>query len=316
MLLQCIARILYIPFRCRADEIVFYAAILAPFALTYSFNLIIYILIIGSLSWKVIKKRDTINKAEMQRKEYKRLAIVAFFLAIMFGLAWIFGVLVVIPDTAVSHISQYFFSFFVGFQGVLYLIMHGIRSPDARKFWLTLLYKPCPSRIPNFLRIWTTTSPYQQTKPTNLRSKQNPLYGSQDNLLSSPGESTFNTLQRPQDMSDIGASPSSYSLASQTVKIDFTLPTIISDDEESNMDMQDLTEIINTKFTDPNAPGIAVSPPLMPISSAHENIQINALAHKMRMNEAEFTLHAKTDEDANTVAYDSVFQEEKSSPED
>ena len=46
-------------------------------------------------------------------------------------------------------------------------------------------------------------------------------------------------------MADMGASTSSYSLASQTIQIDFTLPTIISDDECSSMDLQELTDFIN-----------------------------------------------------------------------
>ena len=82
-------------------------------------------LIIGSLSRQVLKKKgDSVNKG-MLHNEYKKLAIVAFFLAIMFGLAWIFAILVAIPNTTLSYISQYLFSFLVGFQGLLYFIMCG-----------------------------------------------------------------------------------------------------------------------------------------------------------------------------------------------
>ena len=282
----------------------FYVGILAPFVITYTFNIIVYFIIIGSLSWQVLKKTKDEVKREMLHEEYKRLAVVAFFLAIMFGLAWIFAILVVIPDTTVSIISQYLFSFFVGFQGLLYFIMHGIRSPDARKFWITLVYKPCPSKMPTFLKTWTTTSPYHNTKPVIPRSKQNPLYASQDNLLSSPGESTFNTLQRQTDTTMM-ASHSSYSLASQMVQIDFTLPTIISDDEASSMDMQELTDIINTKFSDPKAPGVAVSPPRMPISSAHEHSPLTKQSFREPTVDKEFRLHVETNE-ALDLAYDSV----------
>ena len=307
-------------YRCRADEIVFFVGILAPFLITYTFNVIIYFIIVGSLCRQVLKRKDMLNK-EMLHVEYKRLAIVAFFLAIMFGLAWIFAILVVIPNTVASAVFQYLFSFFVGFQGLLYFIMHGMRSPDARRFWITLIYKPCPSRMPKFLKTWTTTTPYHQTKQPHVVSKQNPLYTSQDNLLSSPGESTFNTLQRPTDTTDIGASPSSYSLASQTVQIDFTLPTIISDDEVSSMDMLELTDIINTKFSDPNAPGVAVSPPRIPISSAHENSPLTKQSSKVSAVEKEFKLtlqHVVKNEAADTLelAYDSMNPDYDSSAEE
>lgn len=303
-------------YRCRADGPIFYATMLTPFVVTYSFNIIIYLVIITSLSRQIFKKRGII-KGEIQRNEYKKLAIVAFFLAIMFGLAWIFALLVIIPNTILSYISQYLFSILVGFQGILYFIMHVIRSQEARKFWITLFYKPCPTRIPAFLKSWTTTTPYLQTKPVNLRSNQNPLYSSQDNLMSSPGESTFNTLQHPRDSTDIGMSPSSYSLASQTLQIDFTLPTIISDDDESSMDMQELTDIINSRFADPNAPGVAISPPHMPISSAHENICTSPLtsqSHEMPMKE--YTLHVETNEGADNLAYDNVFQVDQNDSEE
>lgn len=243
----------------------------------------------------------------MQRKEYKRLAIVAFFLAIMFGLAWIFALLVIIPNNIVSYISQYLFGIFVGFQGILYFVMHVVRSQEARRFWITLFFKPCPARMPTFLKTLTTSVPYHQTKQPHLKSHQSPLYVSQDNLFSSPATSTFNTLQRPRDSTDMGMSPSSYSLVSQTLQIDFTLPTII-DDDESSMDMQELTDFINSRFVDPTAPGVAVSPPHMPISSAHENICMSPLtAHSNETPMKEYTLHVETNEDADSLAYDSVF---------
>ena len=249
----------------------------------------------------------------MQQKEYKRLAKVAFLLAIMFGLAWIFALLVIIPNTIVSYIFQYLFGLFVGFQGILYFIMHVVRSQEARRFWVTLFFKPCPTKMPTFFKTLTTSAPYYQTKQPNLRSKQSPLHGSQDNLYSSPGASS---LQHPRDSADIGMSPSSYSLVSQTLQIDFTLPTII-DDDESSMDMQELTEFINSRFTDPNAPGVAVSPPHMPISSAHENICKSPLAAQSHETPIkEYTLHVETNEDADSLAYDNVFSVDQTDTEE
>ena len=190
--------------RCRAEETVFYVGILAPFVITYSFNIILYFIIIGSLSKRLTKKKgDSANKG-IQHNGYKKLAIIAFFLAIMFGLAWIFAILVAIPNTTLSYISQYLFSFLVGFQGLLYFIMHGLRSPDARQFWITLFYKPCLNRVPSFLKNWTTMAPHHTTKQTMMRSHT--LNVSQDNLISSQDEST---LQHPKEREGTDASLSS-----------------------------------------------------------------------------------------------------------
>ena len=294
----------------------FYVAILVPFILTYLFNITIYFIIVFSLTRQVIKKRKIFDKGELHiRKEYKRLAIIAFFLAIMFGLAWIFAILVLIPDTYVSLVFQYLFSCFIAVQGVLYFIMHGLRSPDARKLWMTFVYKPCPSRMPDYLKSGPTSTPYQHAQPRSAQLRQNPFHGSQDNLLTSGAESTFNTLERTK--ADIGASPSAYSLASQTLQIDFPLPALISDDETSSMDMQDLTEFFNTKFVDPTAPGVAVSPPRMPISSAHESIPTSSLLTSITASETyemttkEFALHVEVNKDA--LAADDDAAEEQGS---
>ena len=254
-----------------------YAGILAPFLITYTFNLIIYFIIMGSLGFRVTQNVTTSapSNKQMMRRDYKRLCVVAFFLAVMFGLAWIFALLVALPNTALSLSSQYIFSFFIASQGLLYFVMHVVRSPEARKFWLSLFCHLCPGTWQASIKTWTTTSPQHVTntsKPANL--KTNPIYTSQDNLFASPGESACNTLQR--DTTDLATSPSSYSLASQTLQIDFTLPTIVSDDDSSASDLEELAHIISTKFSDPGSPGVAVSSPQLLVKGAHEDVGHNS----------------------------------------
>ena len=70
------------------------------------------------------------------------------------------------------------------------------------------------------------------------------------------------------------------------------------------MDIQELIDIINTKFSDPKAPGVAVSPPHMPISSAHENSPLTKLSFRVPTVE-EFRFHMETNE-ALDLAYDGV----------
>ena len=91
-------------------------------------------------------------------------------------------------------------------------------------------------------------------------------------------------------MTDMGASPSSYSLASQTIQIDFTLPTIISDDECNSVNLQELTDIINTKFSEPNSPGVAVSTPRLPplVTDVIQNTPLTRQSLRMSMAEKEY----------------------------
>ena len=129
----------------------FYAGILAPFILVYTFNGIIYLVIMISLSKQLLNKKKRETGDVKWRREYKKLAVVAFFLAIMFGLAWIFAIFVPIPIEALSITSQYLFSIFIAIQGLLYFILHGLRSPEARAAWLKLLFKGCPNKMSKYL---------------------------------------------------------------------------------------------------------------------------------------------------------------------
>ena len=206
------------------------------------------------------------------KREYRKIAVIAFCLVVMFGLAWIFALLVPIPVEAISIASQYLFSIFIATQGVLYFILHGIRSPEARKFWLTLIYRGCPSRIPEYLKLHTSKSFPPPYKVVSSPPRQNPIYTSEENIFSNPTASTEQgTMERNmQNINiDLGASPSTYSLASQTLMLDFPVPVPTSDeDDTSSMDMQELKDMINTKFSDPNEPGFAFSPPRMSHSLA------------------------------------------------
>ena len=253
---------------CRADKVVFYVGILVPFVLIYIFNLVVFSVIITSLLKQVYHKKKAMPDKELNTKhEYRKIAVIAFCLAIMFGLAWIFALLVPIPVEAISIASQYLFGIFIAIQGVLYFILHGIRAPEARKFWLRLIYRGCPSRMPEYLKPHISKS-IPHYKVVSLPTRQNPIYTSEDNLFSNPAVSTeHGTLESNTQKVDLGASPSTYSLASQTLMVDFPVPAPPSDeDDTSSMDMQYLKDMIN--FSDPNEPGFAFSPPRMPHSLA------------------------------------------------
>lgn len=250
-----------------------------------------------SLLKRLLNKKKTATEVKW-RKEYKKLAVIAFFLAIMFGLAWIFAIFVPIPNKELSITSQYLFGIFIAIQGLLYFILHGLRSPEARTAWLKLLFKGCPNKMSKYLKSIPSSSqhhPVQSPISHSGKPRHNPLYSPKDNVISNSGvDSNFSTLEHPKDVFDIGASPSAYSLASQTLKVDFPIPAPASDDETSSMDMQELTDMINTKFTESAQPGFAYSPPHMlsheATSPLHASIAATP-AQKPNKDELEFTLH-------------------------
>lgn len=145
------------------------------------------------------QKKIKPNFAEKNNlKELRHLITIAICLSVMFGLGWVFGLLVQIPSPIISLIAQYIFSVFVGFQGVLIFILHGLRSVDVRKQWKQWGYRlrcciKTPSELlsssgPSYLssgkkalkqqnRIGRTASMI-----AGKRHSENPIYQSQNEL--------------------------------------------------------------------------------------------------------------------------------------
>ena len=73
----------------------------------------------------------------------KKHFIIALSLAIVFGLGWGFGLAATShPIKELTFTFQIVFSLFVGSQGILIFLLHGIRNKDARTLW-----KQCFIRI-------------------------------------------------------------------------------------------------------------------------------------------------------------------------
>ena len=74
-------------------------------------------------------------------KSVKKQVAIAIGLATLFGLGWGFGLAA--SGTTVNELTftfQLLFSLFVGLQGVILFVLHGVRKPEARgqwKVWLT-----------------------------------------------------------------------------------------------------------------------------------------------------------------------------------
>ena len=81
-------------------------------------------------------------------KYVKKRLIIAVGLATLFGLGWGFGLAA--SSTPVKELTfafQIVFSVFVGLQGVLFFILHGIRSPIVRGQWTTWVSRMPTSKV-------------------------------------------------------------------------------------------------------------------------------------------------------------------------
>ena len=106
-----------------------------PFCIIYIFNWVMFIVIIIKLLRR--KKTRVIELSTAQ--VVKRNLMIAVGLSLVFGLGWGIGLTATTSDTKeVTFTFQVIFSVFVGAQGVLIFIFHGIRSPDFRHAWRSI----------------------------------------------------------------------------------------------------------------------------------------------------------------------------------
>ena len=124
---------------CRATQWPFWFGFLLPFMLLYIFDWIMFIIILVS----IMKHKRSQREGEKRNfKNYKENFVIVLSLSVVFGLGWGFGLLVTsIPELGVTITLQVPFSIFVGAQGALLFILHGIRSGDARDLWKQCCYK-------------------------------------------------------------------------------------------------------------------------------------------------------------------------------
>ena len=118
-------------------------------------------------------------------KSAKKKVAIAVGLATLFGLGWGFGLAA--SGTTVNELTftfQLLFSLFVGLQGVILFILHGVRKPEARGQW----------------KVWLT----------KISSKSMQLYSiakSASTATDSRMEMSTYTLQRGREKKDWGSVP-------------------------------------------------------------------------------------------------------------
>lgn len=123
-----------IQYSCRATEWPFWFGMLLPFSLIYVFNWIMFVVIMASIC-RHAQGTITNLKANDTNKLQKHF-IIAISLAVVFGLGWAFGLAATsLPVKELTLGFQILFSLFVGFQGFLIFLLHGVRNKDARNLW-------------------------------------------------------------------------------------------------------------------------------------------------------------------------------------
>ena len=96
-----------------------------------------FIIIMVSLV-KQARQRSSVQETNRKetRKQIRRHLIIAVGLATVFGLGWGFGLAATSTSVEeVTFVFQLIFGIFVGSQGALIFILHGLRSEEARNTW-------------------------------------------------------------------------------------------------------------------------------------------------------------------------------------
>ena len=110
---------------------------IVPFLIVTVYNWIMFVLIMVSIFGHT--KRPDSGKNEPKWKSMKTNFTIAVTLAVMFGLGWALGLAATsLPVKELTFAFQILFSIFVGAQGVLIFLFHGIRNKDIRKFWISI----------------------------------------------------------------------------------------------------------------------------------------------------------------------------------
>ena len=106
-----------------------------PFGIIYIFNWVMFVITFASICHHVTRNDTTAY--EMFKKQFK----IAVTISLLLGLGWVFGFLgtSALPEEIYIP-AQYFFSFFMTSQGVLFFFFHGIKSTEVRQEWMRLFY--------------------------------------------------------------------------------------------------------------------------------------------------------------------------------
>ena len=179
-------------YRCFPIGWPFYAGVIGPFAVIYTFNTIMFIVIMVSLFCGQ-------GKHLLSTYKNRKKATIVFVLGVMFGLGWIFGILGSdLEKGAVSLVFQFIFIFVVGFQGFLIFLAHPCRSKDVRNQWKKwFYYATCRSHLSTDI---SSTSAERRVRGQHSSSARNRQTGSTP-LSVTPSSLIYNRQASVDDIS-------------------------------------------------------------------------------------------------------------------
>lgn len=130
-------------YSCNVTRWPFWFGFLLPFLTLYLFDWILFLITFISVFKHKKKVEKQTNTTTSTFQSAKESLIIASSLAVLFGIGWGFGLLATSSSVeAITITFQILFSIFVGLQGLLLFVLHGLRSSEARKVW-----KQCASAI-------------------------------------------------------------------------------------------------------------------------------------------------------------------------
>ena len=113
------------------------------------FNWVVFAVIMIKLHTKSIKVDI---KTESPQRTLKQKLFVAVGLSLLLGLGWGLGLTATSSDLReLTFALQIIFSVFVGSQGILIFILHGLRSPQFRLVWTSCFGLRNRQRAPQYL---------------------------------------------------------------------------------------------------------------------------------------------------------------------
>jgi hypothetical protein len=122
------------PYYCRATEWPFWLGHILPFSIINIFNWIVFAVIMTQL----IRRRTAVkvNVDQSKKENLRQNFFIAVGLSLVLGLGWGFGLTATSSDLKeLTFALQVIFSLFVGSQGVLIFVFHGLRSRQFRLVW-------------------------------------------------------------------------------------------------------------------------------------------------------------------------------------